>query len=111
MTEVMESTSASAKLAATKRSRPAGGHQADGWHRRKRSLGLLSSADQQRCESLLPTASVWVEPVGVHQIDGAALQEECAEDLFTRQNDQYSLFTEIVKIYAPPILQSTQYKN
>lgn len=32
------------------------------------------------------------------------LQDECAEDLEIRKDDQYKLFTEIVKLYAPPIL-------
>ena len=29
------------------------------------------------------------------------LQEECADDLETRRNDQYTLFTEIIKLRAP----------
>ena len=53
MAEVMESTSASAKLAGTGRSRPAVDLHIDGRYRRRRSLGLLSSADLQRCESLV----------------------------------------------------------
>ena len=29
------------------------------------------------------------------------LQEECPDDLETRRNDQYTLFTEIIKLRAP----------
>ena len=53
MTEITESTSSSAKLAGTGHSRPAVDHQIAGRRRRRRNLGLLSSAEQQRCESLV----------------------------------------------------------
>ena len=37
------------------------------------------------------------------------LQKECAEDLRIRRGDQYALFKEIIKIYAPSILASPAY--
>ena len=38
------------------------------------------------------------------------LADECAGDLEIRMDDQYTLFKEIIKLYAPPLLQSASYK-
>ena len=39
------------------------------------------------------------------------LQEECADDLEQRTHDQYKLFKEIVKLYAPPVIQAANYTS
>ena len=39
------------------------------------------------------------------------LQKECAEDLETRKNDQYTLFTEIIKLRAPNIIDGANFKT
>lgn len=39
------------------------------------------------------------------------LNEECADDLEMRRDDQYTLFKEIVKLQAPQLLQSASYKS
>ena len=39
------------------------------------------------------------------------LQEECADDLETRRNDQYTLFTEIIKLRAPQVIEGANFKS
>lgn len=39
------------------------------------------------------------------------LQEECAQDLDARRDSQFTLFTEIIKFYAPTVLQDPSYKS
>ena len=39
------------------------------------------------------------------------LQEECAEDLEIRRDDQYTLFTEIIKLLAPDIIDGASFKS
>ena len=39
------------------------------------------------------------------------LDEEYEDDLEKRRDDQYTLFKEIVKLYAPDVLNSASYKS
>ena len=45
---------------------------------------------------------------GEEKID---LQKECEEDLRIRRKDQFTLFKEILKIYAPSILAQPAYQS